>query len=430
MLLNLLGNALKFTETGEAVVRVGAERATDTHAELRFTVQDTGIGIDAAARAGLFQASRRPMCPPRAASAAPASGLSLSRQLVELMGGRIDVTSEPGRGSTFWFTIPFERQPAGGADDPAVAEQKPLLLRRKRLAGVRVLVVDDNATLRELFAHGLAAWGMVADSVGDGPGALSRLRQYALAGSPYDLAILDLNLGSMDGYTLAWAIHSQPLLAATRLVLMTALGLATDLKSFRQVGISASVTKPLKRDKVLETLYAGDRRRGIHHGCSEVLDADGARLWPGRFGPPHGRRPGAGTATAIPAAPAAGSAGVVLVADDDATNRKLAVRQLEKLGYEAFAAGNGVEALAALDQPALDAVLLDMQMPEWTAAKRRWKSAGARTRKAGGWTAAAHRDDGEHRSRGLQRLPRGGHGRLSFQAGAPRTISGGCSRTG
>ena len=336
VLLNLLSNAIKFTKTGEIVLRVSCEAVDGDGATLRFSVRDTGVGIDPAARSRLFQAFSQADDSTARHFGGTGLGLTISRQLVELMGGSIDVDSVPGKGSTFWFTARFAFNPEA---NHALEHKNPSL---ESLRGMRVLIVDDNATLRNCLQERLAAWEMSADTAEDAGHTLAIMREKAEAGTPYDIALLDLNLGSMDGFTLAWAITNQPLLARTRLILVTSLGVESDRNAYTQIGIWASVTKPIKYHTLLNTLAQVTGSPAVRPATASTTSesarrqkTNGSELSPLR----------------------------VLLAEDNAINRKLALRQLQNLGHRADSVENGLEALAALDSGTYDVVLLDMHMP-------------------------------------------------------------------
>ena len=353
VLLNLLGNAVKFTAAGEIVLRVRTVHEDDARVRLRFDLRDTGIGIDAATRERLFRAFSQADESTARRFGGTGLGLTIARQLIGLMHGEIDVESEPGKGSTFWFTADFARQPAPEKGGEAAGTGHPPSWALARLAGASVLVVDDNATLRELLGERLRAWGMEANGAEDGGVAIKKLRERAEAGHPYQLALLDLNLRSMDGFTLAWAINTQPMLKDTRLILVTSLGLESDRKAYQQVGICASLTKPLKQDALWRTM-AGVLEDGFS-GPGAGLESLLATVEPVPALPGHGE--------AATHPPPGTCAGRVLLAEDNPINRKLAVRQLANLGFEVDAVEDGQEALAAWRDRAYDLVLLDMFMP-------------------------------------------------------------------
>ena len=302
-------------------------------AQLRVDVTDTGCGMSPHDLATVFnrfeQAGELP-------TSGTGLGLTISRQLVELMGGRIDVDSTLGKGATFWFTAHFALNPEA---HHALEHRNPSL---EALRGTRVLIVDDNATMRACLQERLTAWEMVADAAEDAGHTLSIMRAKADAGQPYDVALLDLNLGSIDGFTLAWAITNQPQLARTRLILVTSLGVESDRKAYTQIGIWASITKPIKYHTLLNTLAQVTGSPAVQQKITPRIPE--AALRPKRDGgEPSPLR--------------------VLLAEDNAINRKLALRQLQNLGHRADSVENGLEALAALDAGTYDVVLLDMHMP-------------------------------------------------------------------
>jgi PAS domain S-box-containing protein len=329
VLTNLVGNAVKFTEEGEVVLRVTLNESDDAAAVVRFEVRDTGIGIDPELKSRLFQsfvqadgsASRR--------YGGTGLGLAISKRLVSLMGGAIDVQSRPGGGSTFWFTVRFERR---------APEAAPFPVPPARLAGRRVLVVDDNATNRQIMKQQLGYWGLRTATVESGPKALAALLEAAAAGHGYDLAILDMKMPGMDGLALGRAIKGEPSLAGVRLVLLTSYGQRGHGAEALKIGISAYLTKPVDEadlhDCLVEVMGEGQRERAPHLVTRHSL---------------RERRP-----------PVAAR---VLVAEDNEINQKVAVRVLEKLGYTVEVADDGREALEACGRTRYDAVLMDGQMP-------------------------------------------------------------------
>ena len=211
----LIGNALKFTERGEVVVRVSTESETEMHARLHFRVEDTGIGISPEAQGKLFQAFSQVDGSSTRKYGGTGLGLALAKQLAALMEGEMGVHSQPGRGSTFWFTAELEKQ-AGNARDPHRSHHN--------LVGARVLAVDDNVTNRRILRHQLDAWKMQVQTAADGEEALGVLKAAAEAGRPYHAALLDVQMPEMDGWTLARAIRTDPALAGTRLIVLTSVG--------------------------------------------------------------------------------------------------------------------------------------------------------------------------------------------------------------
>ncbi len=321
--LNLLGNAVKFTDHGEVVMQVSraAESRPDVVA-LRFEVRDTGIGISRAVQERLFTAFVQADGSTTRKYGGTGLGLAISRRLVELMNGAIGVDSEPGRGSTFWFTAEFARS----------AHRGPVADSSGVLNGKRVLVVDDSETNRKVLHHQLALWGAKDTSVGSAVAALEVLQTQP----PFDLLIVDVQMPDVDGFGLAAAIRQLPACATVPIVLMSSLGDLTDRASLTALDITTKLLKPLKASQLRAALA-----NALSSGNS-----------PGR------------PATIAPQRLQPLSKARILVAEDNSVNQKVALLQLRKLGYIADAVGNGAEAIAALSAVPYDLVLMDCQMPE------------------------------------------------------------------
>ncbi|HSO74595.1 MAG TPA: response regulator [Blastocatellia bacterium] len=336
VLTNLLSNAVKFTERGEVIVRVSEDRESTDAVQLRFTVTDTGIGISKEARRKIFEAFAQADGSTTRKYGGTGLGLAISQQLVQMMGGQIGVDSSPGKGSTFWFTARFDRQP-----------QKIIeLTGRAHLEGLRVLVVDDNATNRALVHHQITSWGMRNGSAGGGVEALELLRREAAAGDAYAIAILDMQMPEMDGLMLARQIKADESIAATRLVMMTSLGPRND-DLLREAGIEVCLRKPVKQSQLYDCLASVMATgEGVTGGATD----DALRS--------------AAADEDQPRALARKSHVRVLVAEDNVVNQRVALRQLNKLGYSADGVANGLEVLAALERIRYDVVLMDCQMPE------------------------------------------------------------------
>ena len=335
VLTNLVGNALKFTERGEVIVQAERVAETDTVITLRFTVSDTGIGISPAAAKNLFQAFTQADGSTTRKYGGTGLGLCISRQLVELMNGEIGVTSTLGEGSTFWFTAQFEKQPV---------EPVAVVSVKQSLDQLRVLIVDDNATNRRILCHQARCWGMMPTEVDSGLQALELLNAGAGESAAYDLAILDLMMPDMDGFDLARTIKATPHLAQLPLVLLTSFRERRHSETAREVGIAAYLTKPVRQSQLYGclTTVMGNARGSV----TAVMP------WSKRD-----RRGATKTEKAI-------SNKLILLAEDNIVNQKVAVRQLLKLGYRADTVASGREALEALGRIPYDLVLMDCQMPE------------------------------------------------------------------
>ena len=331
ILVNLLGNALKFTQQGEVVVEV--RRPESSECELHFSVRDTGIGIAKERLNCLFQSFSQVDTSTTRKYGGTGLGLAISKKLAELMEGEIGADSEPGQGSTFWFTVRLAKQSTSVQAVPPP---------RADLHGLRVLIVDDSATNRTILHHYLTAWGMHSESAEDGAQGLELLRTAAAGGEPYELAILDFRMPGMGGLELARAIEANPTLAALRLVMLTSIGQRDEGQAALQAGIDAYLTKPVRQSQLFDCLATV---MGQALKLGQPQPASWVTLQPGTAVPPQGRP-------------------LVLVADDNPVNQKLAVRLLEKLGYHADVVANGLEAIAALSRTSYAAVLMDCQMPE------------------------------------------------------------------
>jgi CheY-like chemotaxis protein len=312
---------------------------------VRFEVTDTGIGISPEGATQLFQPFSQADSSTTRKYGGTGLGLAICKGLVERMGGQIGVDSEPGRGSTFWFTVSLTGTPTSAPARPPVAE----------LGGLRVLAVDDNATNRTILREQLLAGGLSVTIVGDGSSALERLRAAVLEGRPFAAAILDMHMPGMDGLTLAHAIRADASIAATVLVLLTSVG----EQGYAEV-FAAVLTKPARQSALLKTLAA-------------VLGVGGrtdTRPTPAHAGFADARQDDESTGP------------LILVAEDTGVNQLVARGMLEILGCRVDVVSNGREALAALELTPYAAVMMDVQMPEMdgyeaTAEIRRRESAGA-----------------------------------------------------
>ena len=326
ILVNLLGNAIKFTERGEVIVRLTLLDQREAATTLRIAVSDTGIGVAPEAREWIFAAFAQADSSTTRRYGGTGLGLAISRQLVQLMGGEIGVESTPGAGSTFSFTVVLHT-PATDAHPTGPA--------REGLRGSRILIVDDNAANREILHHQLTAWGVTNAMTENGEQALALLREAALRGERYELAILDLCMPVMDGLELARQIRADPTLVATRLLLLSSYGLDTSGAQAPQAHIHGTLYKPIRQAELYKTL---------------------CRLLDQATDPPS-QRP------LSPSPPAARFMSRILVVEDNPVNQEVAIAILDSLGCQAEVAGNGQEAVEAVAKTHYDLILMDCQMP-------------------------------------------------------------------
>jgi PAS domain S-box-containing protein len=328
---NLIGNAVKFTSHGEVVVTVSRISETATHAVLGFDVRDTGIGIEEKAQANLFQAFIQADGSTTRKFGGTGLGLAISKKLVELMNGQIRVRSVAGQGSTFSFHAEFEKQPINAT-----------VVDAPELTGLRVLIVDDNATNREILEHHTRAWKMRSDSATSGKQALEMMRS-AAASDPYKLGIIDMQMPEMDGLMLGRAIKGDPAIAGAKLVMLTSLGNQLDNDEMQASGIEACVLKPVKQSRLFNRLA----EVMVGH-VPAVLKSSPVETSKPVFAPDTTKLPNAR----------------ILLAEDNPINQKVALGLLANIGYKADVAKNGLEVLDALEKKSYDLILMDCQMPE------------------------------------------------------------------
>ena len=348
VLTNLVGNAVKFTEHGEVVVRVTVVDTSDGEATIRCDVTDTGIGLPTARRERLFEAFSQADASTTRRYGGTGLGLAICARLVELMGGVIGVESEEGYGSTFWFTVRL----ALGSEDPNRPPSP-----RGELAGLRVLVVDDNATNRAVLEQMLSAWRIRVVTAEGGQAALRLLGEAAGRGEAFDLVVLDLNMPGMDGVAVARAITDDPTTARVRTVLLTSSAQRGEAREAGEAGVDGFLAKPVRQSHLYDCLATvmGDR-----HRVAPLVTRN-------RLVEERGRRRLR-----------------LLVVEDNAVNQKLAAHLLERMGYRVDVVGDGRQAVRAVALVAYSAVLMDCHMPELdgyqaTAEIRRMEADGDRT---------------------------------------------------
>jgi PAS domain S-box-containing protein len=331
ILTNLIGNAIKFTAHGEIAIHVDMVSETDAETMLRFSVKDTGIGISKEHIDILFKAFTQADASTARKFGGTGLGLAISKQLVEMMNGEVFVDSELGKGSTFSFTCRLKKQEKTNAEDI----QPDVDIR-----GMRVLVVDDNATNRLLLQRQLLLWHCVPYEAAEGESALVKLREAVSEGDPFEIAILDMQMPGMNGETLGRLIREDKTLSMTRLVIMTSVGTRGDAARLQEMGFSAYLTKPVRQSRLFDTLITvAGRSVAVESTTLPIVT---------QYSAVENRKRRIR----------------ILLAEDNATNQIVALRTLEKLGYRADVAGNGLEALKSLETIPYDIVLMDVQMPE------------------------------------------------------------------
>ena len=321
---NLLGNALKFTESGHVMLSVRQEERAGHRAVLHFTVSDTGIGIPKEKHETVFEAFSQADGSTTRRFGGTGLGLTISATLTQMMGGRIWLESELGVGTTFHIVVPFELA--------TLADEEP---ETAVLNGIRVLVVDDNPVNRTILERQLTTWGMRPAAMSDGAAAVEALLAATAAGEPYRLILLDANMPGLDGFGVAARIAAQPALAAATIMMLTSSGHYGDSARCRALGVAAYLTKPIEGSE-------------LRLQICRVLQ-----------GQPQ---PGASAAPA-PAAPSGGRPARVLLAEDNLVNQRVAVGLLRRYGHHVSIANDGAQALELFSREPFDLVLMDVQMP-------------------------------------------------------------------
>jgi two-component system, sensor histidine kinase and response regulator len=328
VLLNLVGNAVKFTDTGEVVARAWTEPIDAARSVLHIAVVDTGIGIPPEKQALVFEAFSQADGSITRKYGGTGLGLTISSNLVEMMGGQIWLESMPNVGSTFHFTVEVR----------VTGEAAPVHVTTAELVNVPVLVVDDNATNRRIFEKTLEKWGMVPTLVESGPAGIEAIRAAEERGAPFRLVLLDCNMPGMDGFTVAERLQGDVTQAAPTIMMLTSSGESSDTSRCRRLGIASYLIKPVRqqllRQAILDVLDRTERKTPV--AAAPVLSTLG-----------------------VP-----GAALRVLVAEDNVVNQRVIKGLLEKRGHSVVIVDNGVKALGALERAAFDIVLMDMQMPE------------------------------------------------------------------
>ncbi|MDY6912956.1 MAG: response regulator [Planctomycetota bacterium] len=329
VIINLVGNAIKFTEQGEIVVRVEVESRSAEDVCLHFSVSDTGIGISSEKQKQIFDAFAQADGSTTRRYGGTGLGLSISSQLVELMGGRIWVTSEVGRGSTFQFTANFGLSAASRPDfQPSHMEE---------LEDMRVLVIDDNATNRRLLKDILAHWGMKPTVTTNGQAGIDEMKRSLSRHKPYPLVLLDVDMPGMNGLETAKMITTDPDLSGATIMMLSSSGQRDEVAQCRSLGVETYLVKPIKQSTLLDAIMVVLGKvvtKRSPKAKRSLLNLKGKR--PLR----------------------------ILLAEDNPVNQRLAVEMLKRWGHETQVACDGHKALAALDKQSFDLVLMDVQMPE------------------------------------------------------------------
>jgi CheY-like chemotaxis protein len=360
--VNLVCNAIKFTTSGEVVVRVSLETKDRESGRLRFSVSDTGIGISLSKHQTIFDAFSQADGSTTRRFGGTGLGLTISARIVKMMGGTIQVTSTPGKGSDFFFDLTLKRQ----ADDLPAANDRSL----NPLHDLAVLVVDDNATHRAILNEILHNWGMLPIACSDGAQALAQLEDAASSKHPFRLALIDAQMPVMDGFELAAQIRSHPGLNGAVILMLSSSSSVSQGSSAREAGVAHTLVKPIKPSELLDAMFMALGDTPLPHFVEAPADAQKRAPWR------------------------------VLLAEDNPVNQRVAQMLIEKQGHVMVLANNGREAVARFQATQFDLVLMDVQMPEMdglvaTAAIRKLETASGGHVSIIGVTAHAMKGDKE-----------------------------------
>jgi signal transduction histidine kinase/DNA-binding response OmpR family regulator len=342
VLVNLLGNALKFTEKGEVVVEVRLESHAEGKAELQFAVRDTGIGIPQNKQELIFKAFEQADSSTTRKYGGTGLGLAISSKLVHMMGGKIEVDSKEGSGSTFHFIAHFDLQKTqtGNTEHTPATQIEP-----EQLSNLPVLIVDDNATNRRILEEILRNWKMNPASVNDGPSALDALKTAKAEGKPFPLVLMDVCMPKMDGFEVAEKIKRDPELTGATIMMLSSANQTQDAARCRKMGIAVYMVKPIRQSELLDAMITA---LGTVSSIPKI-QSSGLPSSPNTLRPLH-----------------------ILLAEDNPINQKLAVRLLEKWGHRVTVANNGREAVEKYDREKFDLILMDVQMPEMGGFEATW----------------------------------------------------------
>ncbi|MEH2031570.1 MAG: GAF domain-containing protein [Nostoc sp.] len=362
ILMNLISNAIKFTSDGEVVLRAELRSQTSTTATIYFAVIDTGLGITPEDQCKLFKPFTQVDASTTRKYGGTGLGLAICKQLVSLMGGEMGVESRLGKGSKFWFEVTLANQLY-----PISSESDPELLLNRRL-----LVVDDNATNRKIIYHQATRWGMLVDQAASATTGLKAIQEAAKQKNPYDIAVIDMQMPEIDGMTLGEQIKGNSAIAGLPLIMLTSTNQRDEIQRSLKIGFAAYLVKPVKPSRLLDTIMsilgrqdsaavASLRSRSVSQRASAGGRKQDFKLTPN------------------PRLLASNSHKLrILLAEDNLVNQKVALKQLQSLGYSADVAGNGKEVLQLLEQIPYDLILMDCQMPvldglETTKEIHRWQ---------------------------------------------------------
>ncbi|RCJ35084.1 ATPase [Nostoc punctiforme NIES-2108] len=351
IIMNLISNAIKFTSNGEVVLRAELRSLSLTTATIYFAIADTGLGITPEDQSKLFKPFTQVDASTTRKYGGTGLGLAICKQLVSLMGGEMGVESRLGKGSKFWFELTLPKQ----LDSISLEGERELLVNR------RLLVVDDNATNRKIIYHQATRWGMLVDQAASTTTALKAIQEAAKQKNFYDIAVIDMQMPEIDGMTLGEQIKANSAIAGLPLIMLTSTNQRDEIQRSLKIGFAAYLVKPVKPSRLLDTIMT---ILGTHPEEESEVKIPDLKL----KNPENNRNYYSPKSHKLR----------ILLAEDNLVNQKVALKQLQRLGYSADVAGNGQEVLQLLEKIPYDLILMDCQMPvldglETTKEIHRWQ---------------------------------------------------------
>ncbi|MDF5721251.1 MAG: response regulator [Rhizonema sp. PD37] len=380
ILMNLINNAIKFTSAGEVIVRADILELSSTTVTIHFSVTDTGLGIAPKDQSKLFTPFTQVDASTTRKYGGTGLGLAICKQLVSLMGGEIGLESQLGKGSKFWFDIPLTLAPTAvfPVRDRTLSDNASK--HHQLFNNLRLLVVDDNATNRKIIHHQATSWGMRVDEAESAETALKAIELATVQNTPYDIALIDMQMPEIDGITLGGQIKANPTIAKIPLIMLTSTNQRNEVEQALKIGFAAYLVKPVKQSRLLDTMInILETQLQLEEGNSVLISQESGvknsenncNDYPNFYGGESKTTP---TPKSLPNQPSL----KILLAEDNLVNQKVALKILESIGYKADIAANGQEVIQLLERIPYDLILMDCQMPvldglETTKEIHRWQ---------------------------------------------------------
>ncbi|MFN6486858.1 MULTISPECIES: response regulator [unclassified Nostoc] len=365
ILMNLISNAIKFTSNGEVILRAKLRSQNSTTATIHFAITDTGLGITSEDQCKLFTPFTQVDASTTRKYGGTGLGLAICKQLVSLMGGEIGVESRLGKGSKFWFEVTFAKQLHSISSPGDGLPATPDTSTKGELTNRRLLIVDDNATNRKIIHHQATRWGMQVDQAASAATALKAIQEAAKQKSFYDVAVIDMQMPEIDGMTLGEQIKANSAIASLPLIMLTSTNQRDEIQQALKIGFVAYLVKPIKPSRLLDTIMTIFGTQAEQEESEVRIEELKVESYENNSSDhsPVPNSPKLSNSTTLTAKIERSQSFRILLAEDNLVNQKVALKQLQSLGYSADVAGNGKEALQLLEKIPYDLILMDCQMP-------------------------------------------------------------------